>query len=82
MLALAATAGAADPNAPTVKASQASAVASGQAAGTFKANGKVFKLAHAAAFVDQKDEATPVILFLTDRQLPAATWTSEFDVMR
>ncbi len=53
----------------------------GQAAGTLSAGGQTVKLTHAAAFVDQKDSRKPVVLLLTDQEVPAATWTSEFDMM-
>ncbi len=53
----------------------------GQAAGTFAVAGKTVKLAHATAFVDQKDERKPVLLLLTEEDVPAAKWTSEFDLM-
>lgn len=59
----------------------ASALASGQAAGTFTAKGKTFKLAHAAAFVDQTDKAKRVILVLSEQPVPSAAWKSHSDLM-
>jgi hypothetical protein len=56
-------------------------LAAGAAAGTFTVGGKETKLAYAAAFVDQKDERKPVILIVSDRQLPASTWKTETDFM-
>ena len=45
---------------------------SGEASGSFTAqNGKVYALANAAAFVDQKDASKPVVLLLTDAPVPA-----------
>ena len=61
--------------APAAKAPAASA--SGQASGTFAVGGKTYKLSHAAAFVDQKDERKPTVIVITDDEVPAATWTSD-----
>jgi hypothetical protein len=55
--------------------------AAGQATGAFTVDGKTFKLAYAAAFVDQKDERKPVVLLITEEAVPAAGWTSDFDIM-
>ena len=61
---------AADPPANTVK-------------GTFTPEGKpVVTLTFAGAFVDVKDERSPVIVLLSDKKLPTEKWTSEFDLMR
>ena len=55
----------------------------GTAMGTFTPEGKpAVTLAFAGAFVDVKDERSPVILFLSDKKLPTEKWTSEFDLMR
>ncbi len=61
-------------------AGQATAAQPGQAIGTLSAGGETVKLTHAAAFVDQKDSRKPVILLLTDQEVPAGTWKSEFDM--
>jgi hypothetical protein len=55
---------------------------SGQAKGTFTKNGKSIPLTHAFVYVDQKDDRKPVLLLIVDRQVPAESWTSEFDFMR
>ncbi len=56
---------------------------SGTAQGTFTPKGQPpVALAHAAAFVDEKDDRKPVILILSDKKLPTEKWTSEFDLMR
>ena len=54
----------------------------GQATGTLVVKGKSIKLAHAYVFVDEKDSRKPVILYLTDKPVPADTWKSDFDIMR
>lgn len=53
----------------------------GEASGTFSVGGKVSKLTHAAVFVDQKDEQKPLILIVSDIELPAGGWKSETDFM-
>ncbi len=53
--------------------------AAGHASGTLSVSGKSFALSRAAAFVDQKDERKPVILVLSEAELPAASWKSESD---
>ncbi len=65
----------------TAAQTPAKALKPGQAAGTFLVAGKTVRLAHATAFVDQKDERKPVLLLLTEEDVPAAKWTSEFDLM-
>lgn len=68
--------------APGVMAGQgAAAPTAGQAVGSLVAGGQSVKLAHAAAFVDQKDSRKPVILLLTDQPVPVNTLASEFDLM-
>jgi hypothetical protein len=47
------------------------ALQSGQASGTFSVRGQDYKLAYAAAFVDDKDAKKPVVLLLTDAAVPA-----------
>src|SRR5262245_11684164 len=42
----------------------------GKAVGTLSVNGKTYTLAHAAAFVDQKDSRKPTVLLLTDQPVP------------
>ena len=54
----------------TVVAQAGAALKSGQASGTFVANGKTYKLAYASAFVDGKDETRPIVLLLTDLPVP------------
>jgi hypothetical protein len=49
----------------------APALQSGQASGTFSVRGQDYKLAYAAAFVDDKDAKKPVVLLLTDAAVPA-----------
>jgi len=44
----------------------------------YKVKGRSYKLTHAVALVDQEDKDKPVILLLTDVELPATAWTSEF----
>lgn len=56
-------------------------LATGEASGAFSADGKETKLTHVAAFVDQKDERKPVILIVSDVELPAGGWKSETDFM-
>jgi hypothetical protein len=58
------------------------ALNSGQAKGTFTRNGKTIPLTYAFVYVDQKDNRKPVLLLIADRQVPAESWTSEFDFMR
>ena len=54
----------------------------GEAKGTFaRDGGAAVALTHAAVFVDQKDEARPVILVISDKKLGVEKWTSEFDLM-
>ena len=50
------------------------AAKSGAASGTFAAGGKTAKLVYAAAFTDQRDDKKPVVLVLSDEELPASTW--------
>ena len=38
-------------------------------------------LSHCYAFVDQKDDRKPTLLIVSDIELPADQWTSEFDLM-
>jgi len=56
----------------------------GTAKGTFTPEGKKtgVTLTNSAAFVDAKDDRSPVILILSDKKLPTEKWTSEFDMMR
>ena len=55
--------------------------ASGQAAGTLTVKGKTINLAYAYAFVDEGDKKKPVILLLTEQQVPAASWKGDSDIM-
>jgi hypothetical protein len=55
--------------------------ASGQAAGTLTVKGKAINLAYAYAFVDEGDKKKPVILLLTEQQVPAAGWKGDSDIM-
>ena len=55
--------------------------ASGQAAGTLTVKGKAINLAYAYAFVDEGDKKKPVILLLTEQQVPAASWKGDSDIM-
>ena len=56
---------------------------SGTAKGTCAKDGAApIALAHAGAFVDQKDDRKPTLLILSDIKLPTEKWTSEFDLMR
>ncbi len=55
--------------------------ASGQAAGTLTVKGKAISLAYAYAFVDEGDKKKPVILLLTEQQVPAASWKGDSDIM-
>jgi hypothetical protein len=66
---------------PAASPPAAGAVASGQAVGTLTANGKTIKLAYAYAFVDEGDKKRPVILLLTEQQVPAASWKGDSDIM-
>jgi len=86
-LLLAASSSATVAQTPSAKAAAAStpaasAVASGQASGTFTVKGKSFKLAYAAAFVDQEDKAKPVFLLLTEQPVPAANWKGKSDLTK
>jgi hypothetical protein len=70
-------------NASRASASKAPALASGTAAGTFTPeSGKSAQLAHAGAFVDQADERKPLIIVLSDTQLPVGTWTKASDIQQ
>lgn len=62
-------------------ASGASDLPSGSAKGSLTFDGATVALAHAAAFVDEKDERKPVIVLLSDKKLPVEKWKSEFDMM-
>jgi hypothetical protein len=53
--------------------------ATGTASGTLAVKGKAINLAHAAAFVDDKEKQ--VILLLTEQPVPAASWKSHSDIM-
>lgn len=53
----------------------------GEAFGTFMADRKTTKITHVATFVDETDEQKPVILVLSDRELPVSTWKSNLDFM-
>jgi hypothetical protein len=53
--------------------------ATGTASGTLTVKGKAINLAHAAAFVDDKEKQ--VILLLTEQAVPAASWKSHSDIM-
>jgi hypothetical protein len=66
---------------PAASPPAAGAVASGQAVGTLTAKGKTIKLAYAYAFVDEGDKKRPVILLLTEQQVPAASWKGDSDIM-
>ena len=65
---------------PAASPPAAGAVASGQAVGTLTAKGKTITLAYAYAFVDEGDKKKPVILLLTEQQVPAATWKGDSDI--
>ena len=60
------------------------AAKSGAASGTFAAGGKTAKLAYAAAFTDQRDDKKPVVLVLSDKEVPASTFRdgSDFSAWR
>ena len=61
----------------------AAELADNTASGNFLPKGGVLvALTRAAAFVDERDSRSPVILILSDKKLPAEKWTSEFDLMR
>ena len=66
---------------PAASPPAAGAVASGQAVGTLTAKGKTIQLAYAYAFVDEGDKKRPVILLLTEQQVPAASWKGDSDIM-
>jgi hypothetical protein len=66
---------------PAASPPAAGAVASGQAVGTLTAKGKTINLAYAYAFVDEGDKKRPVILLLTEQQVPAASWKGDSDIM-
>ncbi len=55
--------------------------AAGQASGTYSVGKTSAKLTHAVVFVDASDRRKPVILVLSDRELPAADWKKESDLM-
>jgi hypothetical protein len=67
--------------APT-KGPQKGKVQPGNALGTLEIDGKTLTLTHAYAFVDQKDKRKPILILITDREVPANQWKSEFDMMR
>ena len=52
----------------------------GSASGTFAAGGKDVKIAFSAAFTDQGDERKPVILILSDKEVPASKWKTSSDM--
>ncbi len=52
----------------------------GQAAGTLTVQGKPIQLTHAAAFNDSKASEKPVILVLSDKELPVAQWKTGSDM--
>ena len=56
------------------------AVKSGSASGAFSTHGKSATLAYAAAFRDQRDDKKPVVLVLSDKELPASTWKNGSDM--
>ena len=58
----------------------AEALKPGSAAGSFAANGKEAKIAYAAAFTDQNDASKPVVLVLSDKELPASKWQNGSDM--
>jgi hypothetical protein len=58
----------------------AEALEPGSAAGSFAANGKEAKIAYAAAFTDQDDASKPVVLVLSDKELPASKWRNGSDM--
>ncbi len=53
----------------------------GKASGTYSVGRVTAKITHAVAFVDASDRRKPVILVLSDRELPAADWKKESDLM-
>ena len=59
----------------------ASDLPAGSAKGSLTFDGATAELKFASAFVDQKDERTPVVLLVTDQKLPTEKWKSEFDMM-
>src|SRR5262245_46012644 len=65
-------------SAASPKPAGGAAVPAGAAKGTLTAEGKSFTLAHAAAFTDEKDKTT--FLLVTDEPVPAAKWTSHSDI--
>ena len=58
----------------------AEALKPGSAAGSFAVNGKEAKIAYAAAFTDQNDASKPVVLVLSDKELPASKWQNGSDM--
>jgi hypothetical protein len=66
---------------PAASPPAAGVVASGQAAGTLTAKGKTIKLAYAYAFVEEGDKKRPVILLLTEQQVPVASWKGDSEIM-
>jgi len=54
----------------------------GSAKGSLTYEGATAELKFAAAFVDQKDDRKPVVLFFINETLTTEKWTSEFDMMR
>ena len=66
---------------PAASPPGAGAAASGQAVGTLTAKGKTITLAYAYAFVDEGDKKKPVILLLTEQQVPASSWKGDSDIM-
>ena len=64
------------------KEPQKEKVQPGKAMGAFEIDGKTVTMTHAYAFVDQKDKRKPVLILITDREVPANQWKSESDMAR
>jgi ankyrin repeat protein len=60
----------------------AASVADGKADGSFSVDGKATRLAHAAAWVDSKDEKKPVVLLLSDQPVPLSAQADDFALQR
>jgi hypothetical protein len=56
------------------------ALKSGTASGSFTAAGKTVKIGFAATFSDPRDGKKPLVLVLSDKEVPASSWKSSSDL--
>lgn len=66
---------------PPASSSAAGTASEGKATGALTASGRTVTLTYAAAFVDQSDQAKRIVLLLTEKPVPSASWKNYADLM-